>query len=78
MIIFPDQHGTQKEESMTFTTAQHQEESSIYDTIARWIHRSGKARGPLVLAVVLNLGILFFFKYFNFAAEKEKQIWKTL
>jgi hypothetical protein len=44
MIIFPDQHGTQKEESMTFTTAQHQEESSIYDTIARWIHRSGKVR----------------------------------
>ena len=44
MIIFPDQHGTQKEESMTFTTAQHQEESSIYDTIARWIHRSGKVK----------------------------------
>jgi Kef-type K+ transport system membrane component KefB len=38
MIIFPDQYGTQKEESMTFTNAQHQEESSIYDTIARWIH----------------------------------------
>ncbi|MBQ8065647.1 MAG: cation:proton antiporter [Prevotella sp.] len=39
MIIFPDQYGEQKEESMTFTTAQHQEESSIYDTFARWINR---------------------------------------
>ena len=38
MIIFPDQYGTQKEDSMTFTAAQHQEESSIYDTIARWIN----------------------------------------
>ena len=44
MILFPDQYGTQKEESMTFTAAQHQEESSIYDTILRWInkHRSNK------------------------------------
>jgi len=38
MILFPDQHGTQKEESMTFTAAQHQEESSIYDIIQRWIN----------------------------------------
>ena len=37
MILFPDQYGTQKEESMTFTAAQHQEESSIYDTILHWI-----------------------------------------
>jgi len=39
MIIFPDQYGDAKEERMTFTAAQHQEESSIYDTIARWINR---------------------------------------
>jgi len=39
MILFPDQHGTQKEESMTFTAAQHQEESSIYNTIARWLNK---------------------------------------
>ena len=39
MIIFPDQYGEAKEESMTFTSAQHQEESSIYDTILRWISR---------------------------------------
>ena len=39
MIIFPDQHGDAKEESMTFTAAQHQEESSIYDSISRWINR---------------------------------------
>ena len=38
MIIFPDQHGMQKEESMTFTAAQHLEESSIYDTILHWIN----------------------------------------
>ena len=42
MIIFPDQYGTQKEESMTFTAAQHQEESSIYDAILQWIHREIK------------------------------------
>ena len=39
MILFPDQYGDAKEESMTFTAAQHQEESSIYDTIARWLNR---------------------------------------
>ncbi len=39
MILFPDQYGTQKEESMTFTTAQHQEERSIYDNIQQWIIR---------------------------------------
>ena len=39
MILFPDQYGTQKEESMTFTAAQHQEESSIYDALARWINK---------------------------------------
>lgn len=39
MILFPDQYGDAKEESMTFTAAQHQEESSIYDSIARWINR---------------------------------------
>ena len=42
MIIFPDQHGDAKEESMTFTADQHQEESSIYDTISRWINKRGK------------------------------------
>jgi hypothetical protein len=38
MIIFPDQYGDAKENSMTFTEAQHQEESSIYATIASWIN----------------------------------------
>lgn len=38
MIIFPDQYGDTKEERMTFTEAQHQEESSIYDNILRWIN----------------------------------------
>ncbi len=39
MILFPDQYGTQKEESMTFTAAQHQEERSIYDNIQQWINK---------------------------------------
>ena len=39
MILFPDQYGIQKEESMTFTAAQHQEESSYYDAIANWLNR---------------------------------------
>ena len=42
MILFPDQYGTQKEESMTFTTAQHQEETSYYDALARWINNHRK------------------------------------
>ncbi|MBO6188207.1 MAG: cation:proton antiporter [Prevotella sp.] len=42
MIIFPDQYGEQKEDSMTFTAAQHQEESSIYDAIARWINKKNR------------------------------------
>ena len=44
MILFPDQYGEAKEESMTFTAAQHQEESSIYDTIARWINKKTSKR----------------------------------
>ena len=39
MIIFPDQHGQQKEDTMSFTEAQHHEESSVYDTLLRWLHR---------------------------------------
>ena len=39
MIIFPDQYGDIKEENMTFTEAQHHEESSIYDAILRWINK---------------------------------------
>ena len=42
MILFPDQYGDAKEESMTFTAAQHQEESSIYDSISRWINKRRK------------------------------------
>ncbi|MCH5309840.1 MAG: cation:proton antiporter [Prevotella sp.] len=39
MIIFPDQYGDTKEESMSFTEAQHHEENSIYDTILYWLHK---------------------------------------
>ena len=39
MIIFPDQFGDTKEDRMSFTEAQHKEESSIYDTILRLLHR---------------------------------------
>lgn len=39
LIIFPDQYGNQKEDSMSFTEAQHHEESSVYDTILKWMHR---------------------------------------
>ncbi|MBR1932439.1 MAG: cation:proton antiporter [Prevotella sp.] len=40
MIIFPDQYGNQKEDAMSFTEAQHQEENSIYDTLLRWFHKT--------------------------------------
>jgi hypothetical protein len=39
LIIFPDQYGNQKEDSMSFTEAQHHEESSIYAALLRLIHR---------------------------------------
>ena len=39
MIIFPDQYGHQKEDRMSFTEAQHHEESSIYDAILHWIEK---------------------------------------
>ena len=39
MIVFPDQHGETKEESMTFTEAQHHEESSIYDWLLEKLNR---------------------------------------
>ena len=39
MIVFPDQYGDQKEDRMSFTEAQHHEESSIYDTISHWLHK---------------------------------------
>ena len=39
MIIFPDQYGEHKDERMTFTEAQHQEESSIYDYILSKLER---------------------------------------
>ena len=41
MIIFPDQYGQQKEDTMSFTEAQHHEESSVYDTLLRWLHKGG-------------------------------------
>ena len=39
MIIFPDQCGDQKEDRMSFTEAQHHEESSVYDALLSWIER---------------------------------------
>jgi hypothetical protein len=38
MIVFPDQYGHTKDDTMSFTEAQHQEEYSIYDTILQWLH----------------------------------------
>ena len=35
MIIFPDQYGNQKEDTMSFTEAQHHEENSVYDWVLR-------------------------------------------
>jgi hypothetical protein len=36
MIIFPDQYGNAtKDDSMSFTEAQHKEESSVYDFVLR-------------------------------------------
>ncbi len=39
MIVFPDQFGADtKEDNMSFTEAQHKEETSLYDFISRLIH----------------------------------------
>ncbi len=42
MIIFPDQYGDQKEDTMSFTEAQHHEENSVYDLLLNWLHRKSK------------------------------------
>jgi hypothetical protein len=42
MIVFPDQHGDQKEDAMSFTEAQHHEENSVYDIIQHWIHKKNQ------------------------------------
>ena len=39
MIVFPDQYGDPKEDAMSFTEAQHREETSLYDTLLRLLHR---------------------------------------
>ena len=39
MIIFPDQYGDTKEDTMSFTEAQHHEEYSIYDNFLRWFQK---------------------------------------
>ena len=39
MIVFPDQYGDTKEDRMSFTEAQHHEESSIYDLLLKWLHK---------------------------------------
>ena len=44
MIIFPDQYGEAKDNAMSFTEAQHREESSIYDTISQWIQKNKEKR----------------------------------
>jgi Kef-type K+ transport system membrane component KefB len=39
LIIFPDQYGQDKLESMTFAQPQHTEEVSAYDQLSDWLHR---------------------------------------
>jgi hypothetical protein len=39
MIIFPDQYGDPKEDHMSFTEAQHHEETSLYTMILKKIER---------------------------------------
>ena len=39
MIVFPDQYGDTKDDRMSFTEAQHREESSIYDLLLKWMHK---------------------------------------
>ena len=44
MIILPDQYGDQKDEHMSFTEAQHHEETSLYTTISQWIHKKREVK----------------------------------
>ena len=39
MIIFPDQYGETKEDTMSFTEAQHHEENSVYDWLLHLFHK---------------------------------------
>ena len=40
MIVFPDQYGDTKDDRMSFTEAQHHEETSLYTMISRLIHKN--------------------------------------
>ena len=44
MIIFPDQYGDPKDDRMSFTEAQHHEETSLYTTISQWIHKKREVK----------------------------------
>lgn len=44
MIIFPDQYGDTKEDTMSFTEAQHHEEYSLYDNFLRWFQKKHKSQ----------------------------------
>lgn len=39
LIIFPDQYGMDKLETMTFAQPQHTEEKSAYEQVAQWLHK---------------------------------------
>jgi predicted RNA-binding protein (virulence factor B family) len=53
MIIFPDQYGDQKDDHMSFTEAQHHEETSLYTTISQWIHKKREVKSKTIM---LKLG----------------------
>jgi len=44
MIIFPDQYGDLKDEHMSFTEAQHHEESSLYDWVLKKLERVRRSK----------------------------------
>ena len=41
MIVFPDQYG-ERMDSMTFSEPQHQEETSAYVSIKKWVRKTLK------------------------------------
>ena len=44
LIIFPDQYGEDKTDTMTFAQPQHTEERSAYEVIHKWLHAMVAAR----------------------------------
>jgi Kef-type K+ transport system membrane component KefB len=45
LIIFPDQYGSDKTDTMTFSQPQHTEDTSAYEVVREWLHKHLPRKG---------------------------------